>query len=194
MSKENFVAELQRRSELETKVQAEAVYDAVVDSIMDELSNGKPVTLRGFGTFNVTTRKARNGVNPATGEKISIPQQRVVKFSPGKDLSETAAILDKGLGKERLAFRELSRNAEAQLKEIRKKLEAYRKNPEQFSVETKKYLQETRDRLSKNLEESRTKFQELSTNSGAAWKEIVKGLDGALSQLRDSFKKARGKF
>ena len=194
MSKEKMVEELQRRAELETKVQAEAVYDTVLESIMDALAKGDDVTFRGFGTFSVTQRKARQGVNPSTGEKITIPAQKAVKFSPGKDMKETAAILDKGLGKERLQFRELTRNVESQLAEIRSRLEAYRRNPEKFSVETKKYLQESRDRLNKSMDETRSKFRDMSTNSGAAWKELKKGLDGAMSELRDSFKRARGKF
>lgn len=194
MSKEKFVAELKKKAGLETKVQAESVYDVVIDSITEELSKGKPVTFRNFGTFNVTLRKARSGVNPATREKMTIPERRTVKFTPGKDLRETAAILDKGLGKERLAFRELTRNVEAQLKEIRSKLDAYRKNPDQFSADSKKYLQETRDRLNKNLEESRVKFRELSHHGNEAWKELKKGLDGAIAQLRESFKNARKKF
>lgn len=194
MSKEKVVTELQRRAELETKVQAEAVYDTVVESIMDALSKGETVTFRGFGAFNVTSRKARQGVNPSTGEKISIPASKSVKFSPGKDLRETAAILDKGLGKERLQFRELTRSVEGQLAEIRTKLDAYRKNPDQFSAETKKYLQETRDRLNKSMDETRSRFRELSLSGGEAWKEIKKGLDGAMSELRDSFKRAKGKF
>jgi DNA-binding protein HU-beta len=194
MSKEQFVAQLQKNAGLETKAQAEAVYQTVIQTVTEELSNGKTVSFRGFGTFTVVTRKARGGVNPATGEKISIPEQRAVKFSPGKDLRETAAMLDKGLGRERLAFRELTRSVESQLSDIRAKLEAYRKNPEQFSAETKKYLQDSRDRLNKNMDEARDKFRELSEHSGEAWKEVKKGLDGAISELRESFKRAREKF
>jgi len=194
MSKEKFVAKLQESAGLETKVQAEAVYDTVIKSLTEELGQGNSVVFRGFGTFTVVTRKARGGVNPGTGEKITIPEQRTVKFSPGKELRETTAMLDKGLGRERLAFRELTRSAENQLAEIRAKLEAYRKNPEQFSAESKKYLQDTRDRLSKNLDEARDKFREFSEHGGEAWKEVKKGLDVAVSELRESFKRARGKF
>ena len=46
------------------------------------------VTLVGFGTFAKVRRKARKGVNPATGEKINIKARNAVKFTPGKALKE----------------------------------------------------------------------------------------------------------
>jgi DNA-binding protein HU-beta len=47
------------------------------------------VTLVGFGTFQKTRRKARKGRNPQTGEAIKIKAKNVVKFKPGKKLSES---------------------------------------------------------------------------------------------------------
>jgi len=52
------------------------------------LSRGEKVTLVGFGTFQVTSREARRGVNPQTRESIQIPPKKVPKFTPGKDLRE----------------------------------------------------------------------------------------------------------
>ena len=49
--------------------------------------NGK-LTLVGFGTFAKVRRKARKGVNPATGKKIKIKARNVVKFRPGKALKD----------------------------------------------------------------------------------------------------------
>ncbi|GLI36202.1 HU family DNA-binding protein [Desulforhabdus amnigena] len=71
-----------------TKAQAEKAVDAMVAAIADALSGGDKVTLVGFGTFSVGERSAREGRNPRTGEKISIPASKVVKFKPGKSLSE----------------------------------------------------------------------------------------------------------
>jgi len=48
----------------------------------------KEVTLVGFGTFLVQRRKARQGVNPQTGDRISIPAKDVPKFRPGRALRE----------------------------------------------------------------------------------------------------------
>jgi DNA-binding protein HU-beta len=193
MSKEQFVEELKEKAGLETKVQSEAVYDAVVDSVIDELSNGKPVSLRGFGTFNVAQRKARQGVNPSTGERMTIPAKRVVKFSPGKELSETVK-MGKGLGLERINFKDFRRSMEVQLDEIKKRIDEYRQHPEKFSSETRERFQENRDRLLKNYEETRSKLREFSQHGGEAWKEMRKGLETAFSELKDSFRRARGKF
>ncbi|GKT08402.1 HU family DNA-binding protein [Desulforhabdus sp. TSK] len=71
-----------------TKVQAEKAVDAMVGAIAEALTNGDKVTLVGFGTFSVGERTAREGRNPRTGEKISIPASKVVKFKPGKSLSD----------------------------------------------------------------------------------------------------------
>lgn len=63
----------------------EAFMEGVVEALKDE--DGK-VTLVGFGTFSKTTRKARKGRNPRTGEEITIDACSVVKFKPGKMLRD----------------------------------------------------------------------------------------------------------
>jgi nucleoid DNA-binding protein len=69
-----------------SRAQAERSVDGVVDAIRNGLKKDKVVQLVGFGTFRVTERKARAGVNPKTGEKIKIKASKGVKFSAGKDL------------------------------------------------------------------------------------------------------------
>jgi len=49
------------------------------------LARGERVTLVGFGTFQVTKRKARRGRNPQTGQTIQIPARKVPRFKPGKN-------------------------------------------------------------------------------------------------------------
>ena len=49
---------------------------------------GEKVQLVGFGTFEVNERPERQGVNPATGEKITIAAKKVVKFKAGADLTD----------------------------------------------------------------------------------------------------------
>jgi len=71
-----------------TKAQAEKAIEAFVSSVGEVLAKGDKVTLVGFGTFSVGTRSAREGRNPRTGDKITIPASKVVKFKPGKSLSE----------------------------------------------------------------------------------------------------------
>ncbi len=69
-----------------TKKDVNNVVDAVTSAITDSLAGGEKVTLVGFGTFQVQKRKARRGVNPQTGQKISIPAKDVPKFKPGRNL------------------------------------------------------------------------------------------------------------
>ena len=71
-----------------SKAQATAAVDSVFDAIQRSLKKGDKASFVGFGTFSTTDRKARDGRNPATGATIKIAAKTVVKFKPGKGLSE----------------------------------------------------------------------------------------------------------
>ncbi|MFO8191698.1 MAG: DNA-binding protein [Firmicutes bacterium ML8_F2] len=71
-----------------SKKDSEKAVKAVLESITDGLVGGDKVQLVGFGTFEVRNRKAREGRNPATGEKIKIKALKVPAFKPGKALKE----------------------------------------------------------------------------------------------------------
>lgn len=71
-----------------TKVDSKKAVDAVLDAIADALKEGDKVALLGFGTFSISERPARTGINPATKEKIQIAAQKVIKFKPGAELAE----------------------------------------------------------------------------------------------------------
>jgi DNA-binding protein HU-beta len=71
-----------------SKKDAEAVLQAFLDVVTKTLSKGETVTLAGFGTFSVTQRQAREGVNPRTLEKIKIAATKTPKFKAGKKLKE----------------------------------------------------------------------------------------------------------
>ena len=71
-----------------TQAQAERALNSVVGGIRQALCYDKRLTLMGFGTFQTTDRKGRTGVNPQTGKPIEIPAKKVVKFKPGKDLTD----------------------------------------------------------------------------------------------------------
>ncbi len=71
-----------------TKAQAQDALNSFIDATTKDLKKGNKVTLVGFGTFSVSKRSARKGRNPQTGKEINIPAKKVVKFKPGKDLSD----------------------------------------------------------------------------------------------------------
>ena len=62
--------------------------DATVAAIKDALVAGDKISLVGFGTFSVNERPAREGINPATKEKIQIAAKKVIKFKPGTELND----------------------------------------------------------------------------------------------------------
>ena len=68
--------------------QAKAAVDAVFETIADELAGGGEVSVSGFGKFSVADRAARQGVNPATGEKIQIKASKAAKFSAASGLKQ----------------------------------------------------------------------------------------------------------
>ena len=74
-----------------TKADAMKAIDAIFDGITAALKKGSEVRLVNFGTFCVANRKATEGRNPRTGEKIKIPATRVPKFKAGKGLKDAVA-------------------------------------------------------------------------------------------------------
>ena len=71
-----------------SKVDAKKALDATVAAIKDALVAGDKVALVGFGTFSVNERPAREGINPATKEKITIAAKKVAKFKPDAELAD----------------------------------------------------------------------------------------------------------
>jgi DNA-binding protein HU-beta len=69
-----------------SKALAGKVLDSAIDAITGSLSKGDRVALVGFGTFSVSSRKARSGRNPQTGKEIRIPATKVAKFKAGNKL------------------------------------------------------------------------------------------------------------
>jgi DNA-binding protein HU-beta len=69
-----------------SKALAGKVLDSAIDAITGSLSRGDRVALVGFGTFSVSSRKARSGRNPQTGKEIRIPATKVAKFKAGNKL------------------------------------------------------------------------------------------------------------
>ena len=68
------------------KRDAEIIVGAILEEIVDALSRGDRVEIRGFGVFAVKQRKARVGRNPKTGELIDVKEKIVPYFKPGKEM------------------------------------------------------------------------------------------------------------
>ena len=87
MNKNDLIAAVADSTGLSKADSAKAV-DRVFDSITGSLKTGTEVRLVGFGTFSVARRKASEGRNPRTGEKIQIPASNQAKFKAGKGLKD----------------------------------------------------------------------------------------------------------
>ena len=86
MTKSEFVDRI--AGSFESKKAAADAVDAVLDGIESALRAGDDVNFTGFGKFSVAERGPRQGVNPRTGERITIAGGRVPKFSAGAGLKQ----------------------------------------------------------------------------------------------------------
>ena len=88
MTKADLIRKISEKTDL-NKANSERALNACMEGIEESLVNEGKLTLTGFGTFSVENRKERKGRNPQTGQEITIPASRVVKFRPGKNLKGT---------------------------------------------------------------------------------------------------------
>ena len=86
-TKSEFVDRVASKSGLSKRDASKAV-DAFLESITETLKSGDSVSFTGFGKFSASARKARQGVNPRTGEKVNIPATTVPKFTAGSQLKQ----------------------------------------------------------------------------------------------------------
>ncbi len=81
MNKAELVEKVRSAAEL-SKSQAESAVDEVLQSVIGAVKSGERVSIFGFGTFNPTSRAARTGRNPQTGEPVKIGASKGVRFAP----------------------------------------------------------------------------------------------------------------
>ncbi|MDE5948809.1 MAG: HU family DNA-binding protein [Prevotella sp.] len=87
MNKTELIEKIAAGSGL-AKSDAKKALDATVAALKEALIAGDKVALVGFGTFSVSERPAREGINPATKEKIQIAAKKVAKFKAGAELAD----------------------------------------------------------------------------------------------------------
>ena len=87
MNKQEIVARIAEDTGI-SKTTAAAAMESIIDAITRSLKKGHSVSFVGFGTFKVSSRKARVARNPRTGVAIKIPKRRVPRFSAGKGLKQ----------------------------------------------------------------------------------------------------------
>ena len=87
MNKTELIAAIAEKAEL-SKKDSEKALKAFVDVVTEELKKEHKIQLVGFGTFEVSTRSARTGRNPQTGEEMEIAACKAPKFKAGKALKD----------------------------------------------------------------------------------------------------------
>ena len=88
MTKSELIERLTTVSGTVNKREAELIVNTIFDSIGDALVGGDRVEIRGFGSFTVRERDAREARNPKSGEIVRIPNKKTPFFKTGKELRE----------------------------------------------------------------------------------------------------------
>lgn len=83
MNKNELIRAIANKAGITLK-DAGVALDGVIGAITDGLKAGEKVQISGFGTFEVKSKSAREGINPKTGEKISIAASKAPAFKFGK--------------------------------------------------------------------------------------------------------------
>ena len=87
MNKTELIEKIAVGAEL-SKADAKKALEATIEATKNALVEGDKIQLIGFGTFSVSERPAREGINPATKEKITIAAKKVAKFKAGAELAD----------------------------------------------------------------------------------------------------------
>lgn len=77
-----------------TKLETEAIIEGFITSVIEALKEGKGIEIRGFGSYKVKKKNARQARNPKTGEQVFVPAHFVPTFKFSKDFKE---IVDRGM-------------------------------------------------------------------------------------------------
>ena len=88
MTKSGLIEKVAELTPHISKKDTEIVVNTIFDSMTEALRQGERIEIRGFGSFQVKLREAREGRNPKTGEEVQIPAKRTPFFKVGKELKE----------------------------------------------------------------------------------------------------------
>jgi integration host factor subunit beta len=86
VTKRDLIEEVAQQYPRFSRREAEVMVNAVFDSMTEALAKGERIEIRGFGSFMVKQRSAREGRNPRTGAIVSVASKRVPLFKVGKEL------------------------------------------------------------------------------------------------------------
>jgi len=76
-----------------TRDEAADIVDAIFKTVKMSLGEGRTVRIKNFGTFEITERPGRTGVNPVSGERIFIPAHKGLSFRPSRRLKDSDSLI-----------------------------------------------------------------------------------------------------
>jgi len=88
MTKSVLIEKIAEKVKGLTRKQTEVIVETLFESIIDTLTKGGKVEIRGFGNFKLRSRKSRKARNPKTGESVEVPPKKVPYFKVGKELRD----------------------------------------------------------------------------------------------------------
>jgi integration host factor beta subunit len=88
MTKSELVEKIMEANGILSRKESEMVVNIIFDSMADALKAGDKVEIRGFGSFTIREREAREARNPKSGEIVKIPAKKTPFFKTGKELRE----------------------------------------------------------------------------------------------------------
>ncbi|MGH7865374.1 MAG: integration host factor subunit beta [Candidatus Binataceae bacterium] len=86
MTKRGIIEELLARNQRFSHRESETIVNAMFDAMAGSLARGDRIEIRGFGSFGIKQRRARQGRNPKTGEVVKVDAKRIPFFRAGKEL------------------------------------------------------------------------------------------------------------
>jgi integration host factor subunit beta len=89
MNRSELFLHLAEKSKKIAPHNVEEAVKVLLQAMASALHEGKRIEVRGFGSFNLYTRKPRVARNPKTGDLVNVPSRRAIRFKPGKTLKET---------------------------------------------------------------------------------------------------------
>ncbi|RME62488.1 MAG: integration host factor subunit beta, partial [Nitrospirae bacterium] len=93
MTRSELIGRISKKLDGYTLKQTQIIVESFFEAIAEALKRGEKIEIRGFGSFRVKKRRPRQGRNPKTGEKVDVPEKRVVHFKPSREL---LALLNSG--------------------------------------------------------------------------------------------------
>ena len=111
MTKRDLIEQIVELFPAYSRRDAEVIVNAVFDSMTEALCNGERIEIRGFGSFVVKDRRAREGRNPKTGEVVAVAAKRVPFFKVGKELKQRVDQETEAAAMHEQAMPEITRDA-----------------------------------------------------------------------------------